>query len=375
MGFSSPRSVEGTLAAAADRQPVGALAGFRDWKRQLEARTGLALGFDNIAHYLDTDADTSPSDAASNVTRFYGTWTPTGQTGPDEGALVFKIEYRTAIGDHISTQALGPSLGYAGILATGYSDSGLILTNMYWRQRFAGGRGSFLIGQVDNTDYVSVNALADPWTTFANLAFAQQATYAGPSQGLGAALRWRIDDNWGVLSGFADANADPSDPWGSAQTLFDTGETFKHVAVGWTPDWGDVLDQLVQLTLWQIDDRLEAGVDGGHGIDVAVSGRRDKWRAFLRAGYAKDAGVPLDRAISIGVGYDARGGKDLASLGMAWGRAPDNSRDQYTVEAFYRHDVTDFLQVTPTIQYVANPANDSETGDILVIGARLRMFF
>lgn len=58
------------------------------------------------------------------------------------------------------------------------------------------------------------------------------------------------------------------------------------------------------MTLWQIDDREEAGVDGGHG-----------------------------------------------------------------------YDVTDFLQFTPAIQYVANPANDSETDDILVFGARLRTFF
>ena len=374
VGFASPRSVEGVLSDTAERQREGPLASFQAGKARLEERTGLTYGVDNTIQYLASDSDKSPSDAMTNVTRFYGTWTATGRGTPDNGALVFKVEYRTAVGDHISTQLLGPSLGYAGTFASTYSDAGLILTNLYWRQRFAEGRGSFVIGQVDTYDYVNVNAVASPWTAFTNLAFQQQPTYAGPSQGLGAALLWRFSDNWGVLGGFADANADPSEPWDSAQRLFDTGETFKHFAVGWSPEWGNRKHELVQLTFWQIDEREEAGVKGGHGVAFAASTRLDQWGYFLRAGYAEDAGVSLDRAVSVGVGYDARGGEDLAGLAVGWGRAPDISRDQYTLEAFYRYDMTDFLELTPSIQYIVNPANDPETDDILVFGMRLRLF-
>ena len=188
-------------------------------------------------------------------------------------------------------------------------------------------------------------------------------------------MQWRLNDHWAVLGGIADANADPSDPWESAKTLVDTGDTFKHFAIGWSPDWGNRYDDLVQLTFWQVDEREEAGVEGGHGVSFAAGARVEQWRPFLRAGYAKDAAVFLDRAISVGFGYDARGGSDLAGLGVGWGRAPDNSRNQYTLEAFYRYDVTDFLQLTPSIQYVVNPADDPESGDILVLGARFRVFF
>ena len=184
-GFSSSRSVEGTLDETAEQQREGPLASFRARKARLEERTGLTYGFDNQLQYLASDSDKSPSDAMTNVTRFYGTWTATGRSTPDNGALVFKLEYRTAVGDYIPTQALGPWLGYAGTFASTYSDAGLILTNFYWRQRFAGGRGSFVIGQVDTYDYVNVNSLASPWNAFTNLAFEQQPTYPGPSQGLG----------------------------------------------------------------------------------------------------------------------------------------------------------------------------------------------
>jgi len=375
LSFSSTRSVEGELAETAERQREGALASFREGKKRLESRTGLTYGFDNHTQYLGTDSDRSPSDAASNVVRLYGTWTAMGRGTPGDGALVFKIEDRSAIAGKISTQALGPSLGYAGVFSSTYSDAGLVLTNLYWRQHFAGGRGGFVIGQVDSYDYVNVNSLASPWTAFTNLAFEQQPAFAGPPQGLGAAVRWRLNDNWQVLGGFADANGDPSEPFKKAGDFFDTHETFKHIAIGWNPNWGDRYDRSLQFTFWQVDARDEAGVEGGHGVAFAASGHTGQWRPFVRVAYAKDAGTPLDRTISVGTGYDARGGRDLAGLGVSWGRAPDNSRDQYTLEAFYRLDITGFLQLTPQIQYVVDPANDPATDDILVVGARLRVFF
>ena len=374
-GFVTPDSVAGTLAATADRQSEGALENFQAWKKELEGRTGLSFGFDDQIQYLGTNSDRSPSDAASNVFRFYGTWTAVGNGTLNDGALVFKVENRSAIGSYISTQALGPSLGYAGLFSTTFSDAGWVLTNFYWRQRFLNNRVSFVIGQVDVTDYVDVNNLSSPWTGFTNQAFEQLPTFPAPSQGLGAALQWRLDEQWALLGGFADANADAADPVGSAQDFFQSGETFKHFGIGWSPDWDDRFDQAVQLTLWQIDDRERAGVEGGQGVAFAASARLDQWRPFLRVGYSGGGDTSLDRTVSLGTGYDARGGQDLAGLGLNWGRAADNSRDQYTAEAFYRYDPNDFLQITPEIQYVANAANDPATGDILVLGLRLRVAF
>jgi len=175
LGFDSTRSVEGTLAETDERQREGPLERFRAQKDALEAGTGLSLGFDNNTQYLGTDSDESPSDAASNVFRFYGTWTLTGRGTSGDGALVFKIEDRTAIGNNPSPQALGPSLGYAGLFSSTFSDAGVVVTNLYWRQRFAKGRGALIVGQVDPSDYISVNSIASPWTGFTNLAFVPSA--------------------------------------------------------------------------------------------------------------------------------------------------------------------------------------------------------
>ena len=375
LGFASSGSVEGTLDETSERQREGPLRRLWASKEAFEARTGLSHGFDNNTQWLVTDSDESPSDALSNVFRVYGSWALTGRGTPNDGALIFKIEDRSAIGSKLSPQALGPSLGYAGLFSSTFSDAGVILTNFYWRQGFASGRGSFIVGQVDPSDYISVNSVASPWTGFTNLAFEQQPTLPIPSQGLGAAALWQLNDNWALLAGLTDANGDPSDPFDSAKNLFDKGELFKHVAVGWAPDWGDRYDQTVQLTLWQVDERVEAGVEAGHGAAFMASFRIDNWRPFVRAGLTENAGVLNDRAISFGTGYDARGGVDLAGLAVNWARAPDSSRDQYALEAFYRYDMTDFLQVTPEVQYVLNPAFAPETGEILVLGLRMRLFF
>lgn len=375
LSFNSPNSVGGTLGDTNQRKRGSLLDQLRAGKDALEASTGFAYGLDNNTQYLRTNSDTSPSDAAGNVFRFYGTWTPTGRDTAVDGSIVFKIEDRSDIGNNLSPQSLGPSQGYAGLYSSTFSDAGVVLTNFYWRQQFSEGRGAFVVGQVDASDYISVNSIASPWSGFTNLAFEQPGTLAIPSQGLGTAVLWHLNDNWGVMAGVADANGDPSDPFDSAKNLFDTGELFKHFAIGWVPDWDDRYDRSIQLTLWQADEREEAGVDDGQGIDFLASARIGSWRPFIRAGYAEDAGVLNERAFSIGTGYDARGGLDLAGFALNWAQAPDSSRDQYTLETFYRYDVTDFLQLTPEVQYIVNPAHDLSVSDIFVLGMRLRIFF
>lgn len=342
--FVTPNSVEGTLAGTANRQRQGVLENYDSWKEQLERRSGLTFGFDTQLQYLDANTAASPSDAAGNVLRFYGAWTATGRNTPNNGALVFRVENRSAVGSNIPPQALGPALGYAGLLSSTYSDADWVLTNLLWRQRLHDGRISYVIGQVDITDYLDTNSLASPWDAFGNLAF-EMPTIPAPGQGLGAAILSRINESWAVLGGVVNANGDAADPIDSAEALFNSGETFKHLAIAWSPDWGDRFNQAIQFTLWQVDEREDAAVESGHGVAIAASARAGNWRPFFRAGYGDGGGPFMGRALSMGAGYDARRGKDLAGLGLNWGRAPENTRDQYTLEAFYRYGPTDFFLV------------------------------
>ena len=71
---------------------------------------------------------------------------------------------------------------------------------------------------------------------------------------------------------------------------------------------------------------------------------------------------------------------DRFSLGLNWGRPNDDiygetKDDQYTIESYYRMQVTKRLQVTPDIQLLFNPALNPEQDLVWVLGLRARLSF
>lgn len=132
-------------------------------------------------------ASRSPArnDAADNVFCLYDTWLVANQGAADSGSLVFKAEYRGKLGTSLSPQALGPTLGYAGLTTVAFSDADAPLTNFHWTQAFADNRFPVIAGVVDVTDHLDVHALVNPWTEFSNLSFSTNPTIPAPNQGLG----------------------------------------------------------------------------------------------------------------------------------------------------------------------------------------------
>ncbi len=372
---SVPAQIEadkGTLQSASPNGLSDALNGYMKFKKRTEEEIGLKFGGDFGLLYQNAQGGTGPSDALSSVFRFYGTWSLVNRGTPDVGSLVYKVENRSRIGGETSPQQLGLLNGYAGLTASTWSDKDWLLTNLYWHQHFANGRGSFVVGQVDVTDYVDASELASPWTAFANLAFETSPTMPVPSQGLGGAIRWNLTDRWLVIAGIADANADPSIPRRSASNFFDTGETFKHFAIGWTPNWGNRISDHVQLTAWHIDDREEAQNESDWGLALSAIGTFGKWKPFLRAGWANGEGAFLDRSLSVGTAYAMVDGRDQLGVGLNVGRAPGISQTQFTSEIYYRYQPLHWLQITPSAQWIINPANASKTDDIFIAGIRVR---
>jgi porin len=384
-GFGGPSSASGQLSSDREQRaskPVAARSGgWADLKQSLSQSAGLTFGGD-ISFMGQTASTGSPeTDAASAVLRLYGTWVLIGRGSPDQGALHFKLESRNSLGDLIPPQDLGPTLGYAGLTSVGFSDAGLILTNLFWQQSFDNDRFAVVAGIVDVTDFLDVYGLVSPWTGFSNLAFSTNPTIPAPNQGLGLAARWRIADHYYVVAGLADANALPNDPAGSISNLFATGETFKHLEFGWYDTWDTRFSDNVHLSVWQIDDRVAAGVEGGWGAAVSASRTlAERWVPFFRAGYADGGGALLDRSVSIGTGYSLFDGRDQLGVGLNWGKAPENSktktdRDQYTTEVFYRFQPTPNLQITPNLQYLLNPSYAPDLESVWVAGLRVRVVF
>ena len=116
------------------------------------------------------------------------------------------------------------------------------------------------------------------------------------------------------MAGFADQNADGTDPLDGFDTFFNDREYFKHFEIGWTGASQEAYYlNNVHLTLWHADERDELGVEDGWGGVLSFNHTiGDKWLAFARAGWAEDGGSLLERSVSIGGGYTPGG---MATLG------------------------------------------------------------
>ena len=183
-----------------------------------------------------------------------------------------------------------------------------------------------------------------------------------------------------VIAGVTNAYADSADPFDdSLDRLFGDGEHFVSLELGWTNSQERIYFDNTHVTLWHVDDSAQAGAREGWGIVFShVRYLDDKWMPFIRGGYAEDGGSLLQKSITGGVLYQKNPGSDLFGVGLNWGEPNETSfssslDDQYTLEAFYRFQLTQQIAVTPSIEYLKNPALNPEEDSIWVFGLRARL--
>jgi len=329
--------------------------GYFSWKERISENNGVTLGGDYSAVYMKASDSPGAVDAFGGMYRFYGSWDVTNDGEGNSGALIWKVEHRHAYGSNLPPGSLGFEVGYLGLFEPPFSDQGLRLTNLYWRQRLKGGNLVLVGGFVDVTDYMDVYMLASPWTGYFNFAFSTgAATIPVPNEGLGMALGGYLNDNLYMVAGFADSNSDPAYPGDGFDTFFNDHEFFEHFEIGWNSTRETAFLNNVHLTLWHADEREAAATPDGWGAIVSFSRSvSEHWIPFVRAGYAKDGG-------------------SLKPNESTWGPGLD---DQHTLELFYRIQLWKEFAITPDIQYIRNPALNPAQDSLWVFGLRARLAF
>ena len=99
---------------------------------------------------------------------------------------------------------------------------------------------------------------------------------------------------------------------------------------------------------------------------------------FLRAGYADEGGALYERSLSVGLGRYHANSKNLAAIGLNWSQPSESSfgpdlDDQFTLEMYYRWQITPQIALTPDLQWIDNPALNPEESSIWVAGLRVRL--
>jgi porin len=357
-------------------------AGWQTWKSGLKSRTGLDFGIDyNALGYV---ASTSLGDhtTAGGVFRIFGKWELVGRGTPNSGGLVFKFEQRHALANR-PPASFGTELGYAGLVSSVFSDQGWRTTNLYWQQGFAGGRGVMSAGWLDTSDFVDVFALASPWSGFSNLAFQTGSGTIGglPDGALGVMAGGFLGDKVYIAGSIVDANGDATDIGNGFDTLFNDGETFKSLELGWTSGAKALFLDNAHLTFWQVDAKTRAATPDGHGIAFSLTkALGDAWLPFLRGGWSEGGGSLYEASLSAGFGYTENPGKRLTGVGLNWSRPSRDTfgvklGDQQAVEVFSRWQLAGGIEVTPSLQIIRNPALNPGKDTTTLLGLRVRMAF
>jgi len=345
------------------------------WRDGVAEKTGFNWSLDYSAFFAGVSDSPGEDSASSGMVRFFGFWDLVDRGGKNKGSLNWKVEHRHKYAD-IPVSGLGFESGYVGLIGAPFSDQEWRLTNLFWKQYFGGGKGIAVAGFLDATDFIDVYLLASPWTGFTNFAFSTgSAAMDLPNDAaLGAAAGGMITDWIYLQAGIVDANSDPTEPF---DNVLDESDFFTWAEIGFVPSQEGLYFDNLHLTYWHIDERAN-GTPDGWGLNASwQKWIDDKWLPFVRGGYTEDSGSLLERSVSVGVGYQPVPMRGVVGLGLNWGRPNEASfgdvDDQFTVEGFWRYQLTKELAVTPTVQYISNPALNPEEDSLWAFGLRVRV--
>lgn len=354
------------------------LAPIHEWKNGVAERTGFNWSLDYSAFFVGVNNSPGEDSASGGMVRFFGYWDLVNRGGPNKGSLNWKVENRHSYTD-VPPSGLGFESGYVGLFEPPFSDQQTRLTNLYWKQYFAEGKWAAVLGFLDATDFVDVYLMASPWTGFNNFVFSTgSAAMDLPNDAaLGIAAGGMVAEKLYIQAGIADANSDPTEPFEGFDSVANEGDFFKWIEVGFTPKHDKLYFDNVHVTFWHIDERAN-GTPDGWGLNASwQQWINDKWLPFVRGGYTEDSGSLLEKSVTVGVGYQPVPMRGVIGFGFNWGQPNETSfgdvDDQYTTELFWRYQLTKELAVTPSIQYIKDPALNEEEDNLWVFGLRARI--
>jgi len=354
------------------------LAPLRAWRDGVAEKTGFNWSIDYSALFMGVNDSPGEDSASGGMVRFFGFWDLVDRGGANKGSLNWKVENRHKYSD-IPPSALGFESGYAGIFGPPFSDQQNRLTNLYWKQYFADGKATAVAGFLDITDFFDVYLMASPWTGFNNLVFStgSAATDLPSDAALGAAVGGMVTGNIYLQGGITDANSDPTAPLDGFDSVGNESDFFKYIEVGFTPGQDKIYFDNLHVTFWHIDERAN-GTPDGWGLNASwQKWINDKWLPFIRGGYTEESGSLLEKSATAGVGYQPVPQRGVVGLGLNWGKPNQVSfagaGDQYTTELFWRYQLTRELAVTPSLQYIKDPALNPAEDDLWAFGLRLRL--
>jgi porin len=390
MNMNSPGSIVERLEE--DAEPTdylfqfpglsGVLKPWYDLKADLAKNHGFNFGVSYTAFYQQASDTFGPEDdAASFDLDVAGTWNFLGRETDSPTVLGFDFFWRDTLGTDISPQALFTQYGslYSGAAPYGENDP---VVGELWIQQKIGNDFGFRVGKIFPITAYDFFPFKNFRTDFVDFNHVTNATIPLPGNGLGGFVQYRPQPSVLLRLGAHDANADVE------KSGFDTydGELFTIFEIG--VDTGLVPREPgrppaghVHVSLWNQDEREDAGIDDGWGIGVSAVQRFGRFTPFLRFGYADvDAGgpTPVKYMANAGLVIDGIFGqeKDRIGIGYTWSDPADPALDdQNMINGYYRVQLTPEIEVGPTLEVIFDPVRNQDDDTVFVGGFRTRIAF
>lgn len=291
------------------------------------------------------------------------TWSPI-QTG----SLSIGIEGGQIL-SHNDDEDLGANVGSIMGINDDLDNLAIVLSGLAWTQSFYNDALVINIGKIQMSDFFDANEVANDETTqFLSTALVNNLTIPFPDDGLGINLWANLSENVYATFGMADNNAVGT--YSPFKTV-DEGDFFYAAELGYIHTGKHPGNY--RLTVWH----AQTPADDGNGIAISIDQHlTDNLVVFGRWGMGDEKIGDFEQFVSAGLGIESPFGRagDLFAVGFAWANPSDITVDEETiVEAFYRYQLNDKMELTPSIQAVINPAASTDSATVYVAALRLQM--
>ena len=258
------------------------------------------------------------------------------------------------------------------------------------------------LGKIDPFGFFDQNAVADDETRgFANNVFVHNPLLDSGGD-LGAD---RFGFSPGAIAAYEN-ESDPAMPWGISVGVFGSGNNTNFNARSGKPfvlaqAWASTQIQAQPGTyrayVWRNPRGTDVdGTEAGHsGIGLSIDQRvSDTLTLFARYGHQTAGRVLFDDALTLGGELSGSSwGRENDGLGFAWGTlrtssylAAASATDTATydhaargpeqiAEVYYRLQLNDHVEITPSIQHIARPAAHPDAPNMTMLGLRVRVGF
>ncbi|MEM9380696.1 MAG: carbohydrate porin [Planctomycetota bacterium] len=262
---------------------------------------------------------------------------------------------------------LGASLGSDLDINASLENETLYVRELFWGQWF-GDEFAMSLGRIDPTFRHDFNAMANnEWEQFIATPLVNSSAIPFPDPGFGVDSAWEPNSRLGLYAGLYQSNSS-----------FDSVEDIRSDALfaslearAFSPfrDW--IGEGTYRLLVYRSDVVNDDSVGVSLSLDQQVA---ERVVPFLRATFTDRDGPLFRSSVSFGLGIlDPLGWTDdLVGVGYATADPRDaDRRREHLVETFYRFQFGRYMNLTPHVQLVLDPARNPETDAIGVFGLRV----